>query len=119
MERNLTDEEVRGTHRQHCSACKDLARDGEGVDHVCHCDDPAIDALCALRVPGARNWECPSVQGMGHEELRLEMQRQDERGRLIGGAGVSPAINGRRDACPTTRGEEVWQFGDYLPSRGV
>jgi hypothetical protein len=115
MERNLTDEEVRGTHRHHCSACKDLARDGEGVDHVCHCDDPAMDAQCALRVPGARNWECPSVQGMGHEELRLGMQRQYERKRRAS----RPRLMAGETPAPLPGGEEVWQFGDYLPSRGA
>jgi len=120
-------------HRHKCSACGSPDRDiwtmaafgGPFAHESCECPWPELDAICAERVPGARNFDCPSLAGLGCEDIiqlmLAETAAMHARARMVErfaaihfGLEVAPALAG-----VSGREEEAWQFGEYLPARGV
>jgi hypothetical protein len=70
--------ELRGLHRHRCSVCGSLDADAFGRPRQeCNCPWPRIDVLCTERVPGARNWECPSLTRAALEPPLQELPLQE------------------------------------------
>jgi hypothetical protein len=75
MERALTEEELAARHRHLCMDCGAIAA------RSCYCADGADGApnrgqefaFCRWRIPGERNLDCPSLKGVGGENLTQAM----------------------------------------------
>jgi hypothetical protein len=74
MERALTEQEMSICHQHECGDCGSMAA------RRCFCEDGSGNefARCVHRAPGERNPQCPSLAGVGKENLTQVMIAENE-----------------------------------------
>jgi hypothetical protein len=118
---------VSKNHEHVCSLCGECDRSSVTFEIIagCDCPNPGIDAICAERVPGARNLNCPSLANLGREDITRLMVLDHEiatirRERTVRDAAAHFGVTFDRGwIVALASQEEAWQTAAYWPSSGA